>query len=164
MTDPAAQRARDGELYQRHRPAVFDLLVRRLHNVEEAEALAQEAMLRALDASHRQEIRSFTAFVLRIAHNLATDLLRRRRFEGGPVDAETTLAVPAEPERVELFRLEGAVRSLPESHQQLIELRYHRGLSFAEIAEELQMSKNGVFARHERALDQLRQIFARRRT
>lgn len=164
MTDPASQRARDSELYRRHRPAVFDLLVRRLRNVEEAEALTQEAMLRALDASHRQEIRSFAAFALRIAHNLATDLLRRRRFEGGPVDAETALAVPAEPERVELFRLHGAVQSLPEQHQQIIELRYNRGLSFAEIAEELQMSKNGVFARHERALEMLRQIFARRRT
>ncbi len=164
MTDPVSQRTRDGELYRRHRAAVFDLLVRRLRNVEEAEALTQESLLRAIEASHRQEIRSFAAFALRIAHNLATDVLRRRRFEGGPADAETILSVPAEPERIELFRLEGAVRSLSEAHQQLIELRYRRGLSFAEIAEELQMSKNGVFARHERALETLRQFFARRRT
>ena len=162
MTDPAE--ANDAALYRRYRPAVFDLLARRLGNVEEAEALTQEAMLRALAAARDKEIRSFVAFVMRIAQNLATDQLRRRRFEGGWVDPEQALTVAADPERVELFRLRSAVMSLPDPYQEVVLLRYDAGLSFSEIAARLNMSKNGVFARHERALELLRATFDQRRT
>lgn len=164
MTDPTSQQEQDEVLYRRYQPAVVDLLTRRLRNVEEAEALAQEAMLKALDAARAKPIRSFGAFVMRVAHNLATDVLRRRRFEGGYVDPELALSVDQPPERIELFRLRSIVDSLPPESREIVDLRYQRGLSFAEIGRELGMSKNGVFARHERALDLLRQAFARRRT
>lgn len=163
VTEPTSPPS-DDALYRRYRPAVLDLLSRRLRNVEEAEALAQEAMLRGLDAAKTRPIRSFGAFVMRIAHNLATDVLRRRRFEGGYVDPEVALSVESPPERIELFRLRGLVDTLPPESRQIIDLRYQRGLSFSEIARELDMSKNGVFARHERALELLRESFARRRT
>lgn len=164
VTDPTFDPESDDALYRRYHPGVLDLLVRRLRNIEEAEALAQEAMIRGLDARKSKTIRSFGAFAMRIAHNLATDLLRRRRFEGGYVDPESALWEESPPERIELFRLRGIVDALPEEAREIIDLRYQRGLSFAEIARELDMSKNGVFARHERALDLLRQAFARRRT
>ncbi|MBX2800545.1 MAG: sigma-70 family RNA polymerase sigma factor [Myxococcales bacterium] len=162
MTQPVST-TEDAELYRKYRPKVFDLLVRRLRNVEEAEALAQEAMLRALQASKTKPIRSFGAFAMRIAHNLATDVLRRRRFEGGWVDPESALVVDPKPEQVELFRLRGLVEVLPPRYRQIILLRYEKGLSFAEIARSLDMSKNGAFARHERALDMLRESFGKRR-
>ncbi len=164
MTEPTGHPPTDAELYRRYRPVVLDLLARRLRNLEEAEALAQEAMIRALKAARERPLRSFPAFLMRTAHNLATDVLRRRKFEGGWVDPETALTVQPEPEQVERFRLRGAVEALPPDYREVIVLRYERGLSFAEIASELDMSKNGAFARHERALDLLRQAFAKRRT
>jgi RNA polymerase sigma-70 factor (ECF subfamily) len=151
------------ELYARWRPAVFDLLVRRLGNVEEAEALAQDALRRALDAARRGPLRSFPAYAMRVATNLATDALRRRKLERGREDPEEVLAVDPEPDRIELPRLREAVDELPEDCRRIVELRYTDGLSFAEIADALGRSKNGVFARHERALDLLRARFARRR-
>lgn len=151
------------ELYARWRPAVFDLLVRRLGNVEEAEGLAQEALMRTLEAARGGGVRSFPAFALRVATNLATDALRHRRFDRDREDPDA-LPVPPEPEAAELHRLRRAVDELPEECRKIVDLRYAQGLSFAEIAAALGMSKNGVFARHERALDLLRGVFARRRT
>ena len=49
------------------------------------------------------------------------------------------------------------------SPRQKVVLRYVDGCSFAEIAERLRMSKNGVFARHERALEELRAVLDRGR-
>ena len=151
------------ELYARWRPAVFDLLVRRLGNVEEAEALAQDALLRSLDAARRDTLRSFPAYAMRVATNLATDAIRRRKLERARSDPEDLQADP-EPDRVELPRLRDAVDELPEECRRVLDLRYAEGLSFGDIAGALGMSKNGVFARHERALTLLRARFATRRT
>jgi DNA-directed RNA polymerase specialized sigma24 family protein len=52
---------------------------------------------------------------------------------------------------------------LEEDDRRVILLRYDAQLSFAEIGVELGMSKNGVFARHNRALERLRDMFAIRR-
>jgi len=150
-------------LYLRWRPAILDLLARRLGNLEEAENLAQEALLRALDASNVQRIENFAAYAMRIANNLATDTLRRRRF-GSDVAPENQLPpMPDNPNAAEFRRLRKAVGNLDEAERNVILLRYDTGLSFAEIAAELGMSKNGVFARHNRALDTLRDMFAIRR-
>jgi RNA polymerase sigma-70 factor (ECF subfamily) len=164
------QRLREGddtaaaELYARYRPVVFDLLARKLGNLEEAEGVAQEALVRALDAARTQEVRSFAAFVLRIANNLAIDRIRRARFERERTDPEVALQIHFDPDQAELGRLEDAVAQLPPDLQQVVQLKYGEGLSFSEIGERLSLSKNGVFSRHNRALDLLRDAFARRRT
>jgi RNA polymerase sigma factor (sigma-70 family) len=152
------------DLYSRWRQAVFDLLVRRLGNVEEAEALAQDALLRSLDAARRGELRSFPAYAMRVARFVATDALRRRKVERAQAQSEHALPAETAPDRLDLPRLREAVDTLPEDGRRILDLRYAEGLSFAEIALALGMSKNGVFARHERALDLLRAHFATRRS
>lgn len=151
----AGDEAAAAALYRHARPAVLDLLARRLGNWEEAEALAQEALVRTLDAARRGPLRSFRAFALRVATNLATDQLRRRRFEWAREDTDALVA-EADPDP-DLRRLRAALAELPDDVREVVELRYGQGLSFAEIATELSMSKNGVFARHERALARLRE-------
>ncbi|MCB9683861.1 MAG: sigma-70 family RNA polymerase sigma factor [Alphaproteobacteria bacterium] len=152
------------ELYRRHRPAVVDLLARRLGNLEEAEALAQEALLRALDAASKETLRSFVAYALRVANNLAIDALRRRRFDLPGAEPDTLPVEPSQASLVDHGRLRDHVDRLPEDLRQVVILRYLDGMSFADIADRLQMSKNGVFARHERALDLLRETLAPRRS
>jgi RNA polymerase sigma-70 factor (ECF subfamily) len=163
MTGPPTPRSDPSELYRRWWAAVVDLAARRLGNWEEAEAVAQEALLRAIDAAEREEIRSFGAYVLRVAANLATDQLRRREWQARREDPDLVEA-PPDPDRSELVRLRAAVDGLSPQQREIVELRYVDGRSFAEIAEVLGMSKNGVFARHERAIDALRTVFRRRRT
>ncbi len=152
------------ELYARYRPMVFDLLVRKLGNIEEAEGLTQEALMRALDVARTQEVRQFSSYALRVASNLAIDRLRRRRFEWSRADVDELQQDANQPDLAELTRLDAELAALPELFRAVLELKYHQGLSFSEIAVRLSMSKNGVFARHNRGLDMLREAFARRRT
>ena len=163
VSEMSTKSDRKAKLYVRWRPAVFDLLARRLGNLEEAENLAQEALLRALDAVEKQEIENFAAYAMRIANNLAIDRLRRRRFDSDVSPEEALTPIPANPEAAEYRRLRRAVGRLPEDQRRIIELRFDLGLSFGEIAVELGMSKNGVHARHLRALEALRDMFAIRR-
>ena len=163
LKDDSRRRAERAALYTRWRPAVLDLLARRLGNLEEAENLAQEALIRALDAAETRSIENFAAYSLRIANNLATDVLRRRRFHSDAAPEEHLRPMPANPGAAEYRRLRSAVDRLPADERQVILLRYDTGLSFAEIAVEIGMSKNGVFARHTLALNTLRTLFAIRR-
>jgi RNA polymerase sigma-70 factor (ECF subfamily) len=148
-------------LYAASWAAVVDVAARRLGNLEEAEAVAQEALLRALAAARHEEIHNFRAFAIRIAINLTLDTQRRRDWRAPREDPEGLVDPEEHLEDVRLLeRIREAVDRLDEEHRQVVELRYTEGRSFAEIAEALGMSKNGVFARHERALAILRAQFS----
>lgn len=164
--DLTEQRA--AELYASSWPAVVNVAARRLGNLEEAEAVAQEALLRALDTLQHEEVHHFRALAMRIALNLIIDTQRRGEwrspredpellvdptplFEGGEIDAQKSLA-----------QIREALERLDDEQRELIDMKYVQGLSFAQIAQRLGMSKNGVFARHERALDRLRVLLAPR--
>jgi RNA polymerase sigma-70 factor (ECF subfamily) len=148
-----------GARYRVWWPVVVDYAARRLRNLEEAEVVAQEALLRALAVEAREPVMSFAALVLRIAHHLCVDHLRRGHWRTERADLDSLSSAPRE-DGADLGRLRQAVDTLPPDLLEIVERRYVDGQSFAEIAEQLSMSKNGVFARHRRALDQLRRVLA----
>ena len=155
----------EADRYARHWPVVVDVVCRRIGNREEAEVIAQEALVRALQAARTQPIERFGAYAMRIALNLAIDLRRRSDWRArAPLDPDRLREDPDEgPALADLVRLRTAVDALAPEHRQIVELRYTEGRSFMEIAQALNMSKNGVFARHRRALDALRSFFERQR-
>lgn len=166
-TDRAVQQA--ATLYASHWSAVVDVAARRLGNLEEAEAVAQEALLRALEASERGPVQNFRALAMRIAINLTVDTQRKSEWRARREDPELhegpelLVDASARLEDLELLaHIREAVDHLDSDHRQIVELRYTEGRSFADIAQMLGMSKNGVFARHERALSTLRSMFARK--
>ena len=152
MTPPAAQalpRERDlsfERLYERHRPAVYGLLLRDLRNPEEAEDVTQVTFLNAYRALRRgDEPESPRAWLLTIARNAC-----RRRFR----------ALAARPQEVELdpelvgpsldydgpsaAEIRTALRRLKPSHRAVIFLREFWGFSYEEIAEQLGLSHSAV--------------------
>ncbi len=151
-------------LVARWRRAVVDLCARRLGTLEEAEAVAHEALIKGLGAHRTSEVRSFGAYLLRIAHNLTTDALRRRKLERGAARISELPVVEPILDLADHARLRREVEALPETYREVVVLHYTHGLSFAEIAATLSMSKNAVFARHQRAMRLLRARFATRRT
>lgn len=145
-------------LVREWQPRVFDLAARLVGNLEEGEAITQEALWRTLAATRSPKgapVDSFGAYAMRTARNLAIDRLRHRAVvRRTPIDPP---GLDPMPDPGELEHLRELVQGLDDELQQIVELRYVEELSFGQMAERLGMSKNGVFARHARALDALRE-------
>jgi RNA polymerase sigma-70 factor (ECF subfamily) len=134
----------------RYQRPVYNLLAQMLRNPALAEELAQETFLRAFsrlrtyDPSYR-----FVNWILRIAHNLAVDALRKRAPVEVSADDESApevalgLARAADPgadagreaERRQLARaLADALGRLRPEYRRLVVLRYQQELGHEEIA------------------------------
>ena len=145
---------------------VYAVCYHMMGNREDAQDCAQEAMLRAFRAfdSFRQDA-SFSTWITRIAMNVCTDALRKRRdavsldalrVEQGfdvPDAAPTAYARLEEKERLRLLR-EG-LSLLPPDMRQMIVLRDMQGKSYEEIGEILELPLGTVKSRVSRAREKL---------
>ena len=136
---------------------------------EDAQDCAQEAMLRAYRAfdSFRRDA-SFATWITRIAMNVCTDALRKRRQvvsldaireEQGfdpPDPGPGAYARLEEKERMRILR--AGIDKLPEDMRQMIVLRDMRGMNYDEIGEALDLPLGTVKSRISRAREKLKQI------
>jgi len=133
---------------------------------EDAQDCAQETMLRAFrafDAFRRDA--SFSTWITRIAMNVCTDELRKRRGSvsldalreeqgfDAPDQTPTAYARLEEKERLRLLRQ--ALDALPPDARALIVLRDIRGMSYDEIAQTLDLPLGTVKSRISRAREKL---------
>ena len=145
---------------------VYTTCLHMMGNAQDAMDCAQETMLRAYRSfsSFRKEAR-FSTWITRIAMNVCSDELRRRRpavsldqmrEEAGfdpPSKEKSPYAQLEEKERLALLRK--ALGELPEDVRQLIVLRDIKGLSYDEIAAILSLPLGTVKSRISRARDKL---------
>jgi RNA polymerase sigma factor (sigma-70 family) len=142
--------ARSGErldaerLVQEFNRSLIQMLQARLGSYEDARDVAQEAYARLLNLDSGQTVSYHRAFLFRIAQNLATDLLRRRRLMELPEPEGLDLwPDPAmDPERsararTAVERLPGLLEELPEKTRRAFRLVRLQHLDFAEAAERL---------------------------
>jgi RNA polymerase sigma-70 factor (ECF subfamily) len=150
-------------LYERHARSVYRYL-RELVGRDDAEDLTQQVFLKLITQLGRYEPRSdvpFSAWLRRVAHNLAVDYLRSART--GPV--ETTRAVHASADEAGTERarcLLEALAELPPSQREVVMLRYLAGLTPGEIASALGRSQDSVNCLHHRARGTLKRELTRR--
>lgn len=151
-------------IFGEQREALLRFLLRRVGNASLAEDLTQETGLRALGAGAAASIENPRAYLFRIASNLALDHQRHRRQGVELEDAEALgRAVPdraPSPEAValhrgELARLLAAVQELPPRCREVFVLAKFDGLSYAEIARRLGISRNTVITHMVAALKRL---------
>lgn len=155
--DGAAARA----LTLRMTPRVMAHAYRLLGDRDEAEDVAQEAMMRLwrIAPEWRQGEAKVTTWLYRVVANLCTDRLRRRRGvdldavpepEDGAPGAEQGLLQQARADALQM-----ALGHLPERQRQAVVLRHIEGLSNPEIAEIMEIGVEAVeslTARGKRAL------------
>ncbi|MDQ3758222.1 MAG: sigma-70 family RNA polymerase sigma factor [Actinomycetota bacterium] len=133
--------------------AAYRVAYRILDNAGEAEDTAAEATARALDGWRKVgAMPSPTSWVVRVATNLAIDIVRRRRFVAVG-DAEA-LTEPDEAETRIVVR--EMLRRLPRRQRDVLALRYLADLSEADIAEVLGISPGSVKRHASRAIERLR--------
>lgn len=136
-------------LFERYRPRVLAFCRSRTRNLSDAEDATQTTFMYALTGLSRGVVPEFElSWLLRIAENVCHSQRRRahRRYERDelPVDLATThVGDPAlVTERRETITV--ALRELPESQRRALVLREWRGLSYHDIAAELQTSHAAV--------------------
>jgi RNA polymerase sigma-70 factor (ECF subfamily) len=148
-------------LYHRHRSRLFGYLLGRLRDRSEAEEVFQAvfAKLHQARRSYRAEI-PFLPWLFTIARNALIDHLRRERRQPRVIDSEDALAALQAP-AVDTTPIGAAVAeltSLTEGQRAVLELRFNQGLSFREIATELQLSPDNARQIVSRAIARLRRL------
>jgi RNA polymerase sigma-70 factor (ECF subfamily) len=146
--EPASDAAR--ELYERHEPSVFRFCLSRLRSREEAEDARQTTFLQAFRALRAGVVPiAESSWLLKIAENVCrsrqNEALRRTAFEvTGPPEAVQSLPAPAGAAPEVLMPLEEALARLTEPQRRALLLREWRGLSYREIAGELEIGQGAA--------------------
>lgn len=163
------------QLVEANQNKIYSLAYRMAGNPEDAADLAQEAFLRAWRTLPSfQGDSSFSTWLYRLTSNLCIDFLRREKRRKTSVtvtslDDEESAAPTDVPdhrfnpedelERKELRDAVGqALLKLSDEHRQVLILRELDDLSYAEIAERLELSEGTVKSRIARARLSLRNI------
>jgi RNA polymerase sigma-70 factor (ECF subfamily) len=141
-------RAAMARLVERHRPAVTKTAYRALGNADDAQDVAQEALVYALQRlSDLREPDRFTAWLRHVTLSLCVDYRRRRgtRRLGEPL---AVLNEKAEEARyAERLTIRQAVSHLSEAHRMTLLLHYAGGWSLEEVATLLAIPINTVRSR-----------------
>ena len=147
------------DLVAAHRVPLEKYLASKLDSAEDAAEVAQEAYLRLHRMEQPQKLDNARAFLFQVATNLAVDQLRRRtlhfRFlkyekgqapEGEPADINATTASPEQilDAKEKLKAMYQAVDELPFKVKQAFLLHRSNGMSYAEIADTLEVSVSSV--------------------
>ena len=151
-------------LYEDHAQSLFAYLLNLTRSETDTYDVLQEVFLKL---ANRPEllmgVRDHRAFLLRLAHNLAIDLMRRRatREKHHAVlssEMADVFAPSAEPdEQAFRQRLASALAELPSDQRAVVHLKLWEGLTFEAIAETLEISPNTAASRYRYGLDKLRQ-------
>ena len=142
--DPLAR----GRLTERHRRSILALAYRTLENADDAQDVAQEALVYALQRlPELREAGKFAGWLRSITLSLCADYRRRRgtRRLGEPI---TVLNEASEEiNYAEMFTVRQAVTDLSDAHRTTLLLHYVGGWSLEEVAAILEIPVNTVRSR-----------------
>jgi len=138
------------ELYERYARQIYSYCLHQLGNREEAEDATQSTFLNAFRGIQRGVDPEFeSAWLYKIAQNVCLtrqrSSSRRRRVESpGDLEAMQDYVPAHQADPDELIRLPEALESMPEQQRKALLLREWQGLSYKEIAGELDLSQAAV--------------------
>jgi RNA polymerase sigma-70 factor (ECF subfamily) len=146
------------ELYLLHFDRIYGYLYVSVHNRHDAEDLTTQTFLRMLESIGRFRWQSapFSAWLFRIAHNLAVDHFRgRRRMEVEAEVPERDEDAAAEAEALESIAQYGMLElidRLSPEQRQVLTLKFYFGFGNAETAAILGKTEGAVKSLQHRAL------------
>lgn len=163
-------------LYERHARIVFSFALRIVGDPSSAEEIVQEAFFRSWQQATRftEGRGTFVTWLLSITHNLAIDEIRKRQRRpqradsADPVLLLTNLNDPGmsvEDQAVEDSRrmdILAALREIPDSQREPIELAYFGGLTQREIADRLGEPLGTIKTRMRLGMRKLREALEQR--
>ena len=150
-------------LYDEHAPALFAFLLNFTRDENDTRDVLQEIFIKLARQPELLAVaRDERAFLLRLAHNAAIDLMRRRgtrskHLEQFGAEQISAFAPTSEPDEA-AFRneLAAALGELPADQRAVVHLKLWASLTFEEIAATLEIPLNTAASRYRYGLDKLR--------
>lgn len=150
-------------LYDEHAQALFAFLLNFTRNEHDTRDLLQDLFIKiARQPRMLRGVREQRSFLIRLAHNAAIDLIRRRgareKYQEQML-AEPVFAPTDNPDEA-AFResLSRALGELPLEQRAVVHLKLWENLTFEQIAEALDLSPNTAASRYRYGLDKLRSL------
>ena len=164
-----------GKLMDRYRDSIFYMVLKMVHNRDDAEDLTLEAFGKAFNSiSNYSADFAFSTWLFKIATNNCIDFIRKKKLHTTSLDQTTStedgeitpIAVKdnaSNPEESMVkeqraAKIRAAIEQLSPKYRSLIELRYLDEQSYEEIAEKLDLPLGTVKAQLFRAKDILYNI------
>lgn len=160
-------------LLERNQEALFAYIMRLTQDVEQANDVFQETFMKAIVCIRSHQYKTtgkFSAWLMRIAHNLVIDSVRNNRnmpqYDGDMQNNVLYNNVRLSQEcceedmlrQADLTTLEKMIGMLPPVQQEIVHLRFYEDLSFKEIAQITNVSINTALGRMRYATLNLRKM------
>lgn len=160
-------------LLERNQEALFAYIMRLTQDVDQANDVFQETFMKAIVCIRSHQYKTtgkFSAWLMRIAHNLVIDLVRTNRnmpqydgdMQNNVLYNNVRLAQECCEEdmlrQADLTTLERMIGMLPPVQQEIVHLRFYEDLSFKEIAQITNVSINTALGRMRYATLNLRKM------
>jgi len=153
------------QLYDEHAPALFAFLLNFTRREADARDVLQELFVKLIARpEHLAGVQNARAFLLQLAYRLAIDAHRRRSAHEAAVEragAEplTLFISTTDPDAAAFHAaLTGALAELPDEQRAVVHLKLWEQMTFAEIAEALDIPANTAASRYRYGLDKLQAL------
>lgn len=149
-------------IYDEHADALFGFVLNLTRDETDTRDALQEVFVKLARRPELLEgVRDARSFLLRLAHNAALDLFRRkstRTRHETEFAAEAPLFAAGESGDEQTFRaaVAAALSDLPEEQRAVVHLKLWEGLTFEAIAEVLDIPLNTAASRYRYGIDKLR--------
>lgn len=160
-----------GKLMSRYKESVYFMILKMVHNRDDAEDLTMVAFSKAFHnlANYSADF-AFSTWLFRIATNNCIDFIRKKKLlttsidhsqsddnDAAPIAVKDRAMTPEESiiKDQRALKIREVIQQLSPKYRQLIELRYFDELSYEEIAEQLDLPLGTVKAQLFRAKDML---------
>ncbi len=158
----AGEQSAFGELFQRYGQMLVRLMSRHIRNQDDVHELVQQTFLQLHRARNDfDQSRRLRPWLMTIAFNLKREYYRRRMrkpeaaLDHEPPDSGGGLDHPVE-RKNKALKLRAALKTLPDSQREVIEMHWFKEMSFPEVAEVLGLTVSAVKVRAHRGYKKLR--------
>jgi RNA polymerase sigma-70 factor, ECF subfamily len=152
------------QLYDEHAQALYAFALDLTRNDADTKDVLQHVFSTlARKPNVLEGVRNARAYLLRLAHNAAIDLMRRRTTRGkyaeeyGREAPQIFEAIDDSDEQTFREGLSMALGDLPADQRAVVHLRLWEGMKFEDIADLLEISLNTAASRYRYGIDKLRQ-------
>jgi RNA polymerase sigma-70 factor, ECF subfamily len=141
--------------YQTHVTAIYQYIYSRVGNRPDAEDLTAQVFMKAIHGMRSDvSVPELRSWLYRVAQTTLADHWREYYAEGADELGDDVTRPPAPRENPEAAqRVDSLLATLPESYRRVLELRFLRGYSVRETAQELSLSETNVKVLQFRALN-----------